>query len=437
MGWSQTWSLSAGITIRTSADYELCLDLAGGSTDNGTPLMLWECNGLWEQKWVFDDWQIKLAADTSKCVDAGGLEAGNSLFLWDCNGAEQQFFGYDGTIYMSSSSADASLCVDLPGGSLDWGTQLEVYYCNECWNQYFDVIGPADDMGKVLHQPKPQLLASSKGNLTVRDCPPTGGPSPPPSGGGGAHCTDGDQDSLESSNWAGYFKAVYGAVPTWGYPICVYNFWWLYKDVKLKHGCMEYGFDPPKCPNAEGDYYLKNNMFDTTIKNSAWIYHSPPYGGLPGNTWVEVTHAEALCASGEGHGMWFFYTEGSGVWFNTGETRVFMDHGESGLALCGKFVGGFDEAIQCAQNQGINSVQYTWRHDPEWSCSILQAARGIEIVGTIGYNGDKLTGKLPCGNKSGMGVLKAGWEASQDCVCDNSKKVANCAIFPMFPPNYH
>merc|ERR1712070_1287360 len=89
---------------------------------------------------------------------------------------------------------------------------------------------------------------------------------------------------------------------------------------------------------SEGDYYHKNNMFDTTITNSAWIFHGPPYGGVPGNIWAEVTHAEALTAGGEGHGMWFFYTEGSGIWFWMGETRVFREHGESGQALCGHMV---------------------------------------------------------------------------------------------------
>lgn len=182
---------------------------------------------------------------------------------------------------------------------------------------------------------------------------------------------------------------------------------------------------------------MENNMFDTTITNSAWIYHGPKYSALPGNTWVEVTHAEALTASGEGHGMWFFYTEGSGTWFHTGETRAFQDHGESGKALCGHMIMGFDDAIKCGQDAGLNSIQYIARHDVQWKCSVGGAARGIEIVGTIGFNGDKLTGKKTCGNDSGKGVLKAGWEASQDCECDNSLKMANCAISPGFPPNFH
>jgi len=372
------------------------------------------------------------------------------LMLWDCNQQDQQFFGYDGTIYMSSASADSAFCVDLPGGIVEWGTQLEVYDCNSCWNQYFDVIGPVDGMGTVLHQPKEHTLASLKRNLTVGDCPPEGGPSPPPPAGISSHCThDGDQHgwpvfndmaSLQASNWAGYFQDVYGGVPQSGYPICIYNFYWLYRQTKASHGCDEGGNSPPKCPNGDGDFYKDNNMFDKTMPNSGWIYHPAPYTAVPGDTWIEVTHSDGLCAGGEGHGMWFFYTEGSGIWFNTGKTRAFQDHGESGLALCGHFVAGFDAAIKCAQDSGINSVQYLAHPDPEWDCPYKKLSGhnygNIEIVGTIGYNGDKLKGGLACGNDSGQGVFKAGWEASQDCSCDNSKHVANCALAPGFPPDY-
>jgi len=448
--WSQTWIISSGITIRTQANYQLCLDLAGGSSDNGTPIQLWECNGQWPQKWLFDDWQIKLASDSSKCIDSGGFGAGNALMLWDCNGEAQQFWGLgdDGSIYMSSSSADAAFCMDIPGGNLDGGTQVGVYDCNQCWNQLFDVVGPYD--GMTLHQSEVQQNVSLKRNLGVGDCP--GGPSPSPSpapAGGGSHCTGGDQygwpvfddeASLWASNWAGYFQDVYGEVPQMGYPICIYNFWWLYTDVKANHGCDEQGYKPRKCPKSEGDYYKKNNMFDTTIKNSGWIYHGPKYSGIPENTWAEVTHAEVLTTSGEGHGMWFFYTEGSGLWYWIGTTRVYKEHQAAAQDLCGHAGGGFDASIQCAQDLGFNSVQFTAHRDPEWSCSTgvpgNKDARGIEIVGTIGVNGDKLTGTKPCGNKSGQGVLRAGWEASQECYCDNSKKMANCANGPGYPPNY-
>jgi len=267
----------------------------------------------------------------------------------------------------------------------------------------------------------------------------------------GRHCIEGtqadqhgwpvfdDQASLQASNWAGYFQDVYGEIPQNGYPICVYNFWWLYSDVKENRGCDEHGMHPKWCPMSEGDYYKYNNNFDRYILNSAFIHHKPPYTGIEENTWAEVTHAELITASTEGHGVWFFYTEGSGIWFWIGKTQVFDEHWEAGLALCHRPVSpmNWDGPVECAQDKGFNSIQFTKRRDPEWlPCSLSMSPRGIEIVGTIGYNGDKLTGTKSCGNDSGRGVFKAGWEASQDCECDNSLDRTNCKLAPGFPPNY-
>merc|ERR1711865_778548 len=110
-----------------------------------------------------------------------------------------------------------------------------------------------------------------------------------------------------------------------------------------------------------------------------------------------------------------------GIWYWIGKTMVFPDHLQAGMTLCGHVVSpvNFDGSIKCAQDKGLNSIQFTKRRDPEFEpCSPLGAPRNIEIVGTIGANGDLLTGEKPCGNKSGQGVFKAGWEASQDCSCD-------------------
>lgn len=94
------------------------------------------CDGQSGQQWRFWDntWQIASAEDTSKCIDAGQMQAGSPLQLWDCNGYPQQAFGYDGdmeTIYLteSASSSDASLCMDLPGGSSGEGQQIWVWSC--------------------------------------------------------------------------------------------------------------------------------------------------------------------------------------------------------------------------------------------------------------------------------------------------------------------
>merc|ERR1712137_282073 len=86
-----------------------------------------------------------------------------SLKLWDCNTLPQQLWGYDATmntIYLThsataaslgnadntsglGSSLGASMCMDITGGAVADGTKIDVWECNSCWNQQFQVIGPA------------------------------------------------------------------------------------------------------------------------------------------------------------------------------------------------------------------------------------------------------------------------------------------------------
>jgi len=147
---NQKFSLQHGITIRPLAGQEFCLDLYGGPKHkpaDGDKVQLWRCNGLSNQKWIFNDNRIKPINDPSKCVDAGQKQQGGTgLMIWDCNGKPQQTFGYDSnsmkTIYLTQSLAEASLCLDVAGGKMSEGTTIQTWACNACWNQQFKVIGP-------------------------------------------------------------------------------------------------------------------------------------------------------------------------------------------------------------------------------------------------------------------------------------------------------
>lgn len=133
--------------ISLMADTSKCLDLVGGDTSNGTPLWLWECNGLSNQAWTFasDSWTIVYQADPSKCIDAGDMSDGKQLQIWDCNGMDQQIWGFDSdmsTIYLANSAGDASKCMDLAGGDTSNGDPIQVWDCNGAWNQQW--YPPAD-----------------------------------------------------------------------------------------------------------------------------------------------------------------------------------------------------------------------------------------------------------------------------------------------------
>jgi len=137
------------------AGKNVCWDLQDGIIDDGTPIHIWDCDGAWNQLWVFDTGlsAIRLAQDMSKCIDAGDMNDGTALKLWTCNGQPQQQFGYDDsmkTVYLSSSgSADASKCIDIKGGALEAGTLLEVWDCTGCWNQQFSATSPDSKTASV------------------------------------------------------------------------------------------------------------------------------------------------------------------------------------------------------------------------------------------------------------------------------------------------
>jgi hypothetical protein len=108
-----------------------CLDLTGGSTDNGTPIDIWDCLGNANQKWVYgQDFAIRYQANTSKCIDLPGSSTanGNTLWLWDCNGGNQQQWK-GGGVYQFESGLDSTKCMDLGGGDTTNGNKLEIWDC--------------------------------------------------------------------------------------------------------------------------------------------------------------------------------------------------------------------------------------------------------------------------------------------------------------------
>merc|ERR1712216_700517 len=87
----------------------------------------------------------------TKCVDVPGNDYtnGNVLQIWDCAGWPQQLWGYDawmGTVFLASSTGDASKCFDLQNGGLENGTPVQIWDCidslsygneNQQWDMSF------------------------------------------------------------------------------------------------------------------------------------------------------------------------------------------------------------------------------------------------------------------------------------------------------------
>jgi len=152
-----TWLQPLSTNVTASEDYgmyfqisvlgkNLCLDVYGGKAYNGAEIDVWTCGGWENQLWYFKAGsdEIRFAGDPSKCIDAGSNVAqGNKLMLWDCNGLAQQKFGYDPkahTFYLADSDEDATKCIDVTGASTTSGTPLQLWQCSGAWNQQWSVV---------------------------------------------------------------------------------------------------------------------------------------------------------------------------------------------------------------------------------------------------------------------------------------------------------
>jgi hypothetical protein len=114
-----------------------CVDLEGGNTTNGAPVVIWDCNNGASQQWHynhFDSGEIKYKGDLTKCLDLSGGSAdnGNRLQIWDCNSHDNQMWWGGGTYQFESTMQGAgggAKCIDLYGADSSNGKQLEIWDC--------------------------------------------------------------------------------------------------------------------------------------------------------------------------------------------------------------------------------------------------------------------------------------------------------------------
>lgn len=245
-----------------------------------------------------------------------------------------------------------------------------------------------------------------------------------------------------------YIHMVYGEVPTTGFPICVYNFFLLYKPLLTQaQAYMPQQQMVPQidndCPTTDGTYFAKMSGFPAT--DHAWIHNSnlaaPSSGSVPRNKWVEITH---MAFAMDGSATWFYYAPGSGVFMWTGNTKVYNDHPDAVGDLTGEQCkdppgalganecqSNFEDLYKQARASHLDSIQFTKHADMQCTTkSNQQGNYAIEIVDLGG------SGKYACSQPSnGAGPQKtrfrAGWQAKSICYCDNQKQEINCNGFAM------
>ncbi|KAJ3569901.1 hypothetical protein NP233_g4761 [Leucocoprinus birnbaumii] len=134
---SQLWTFDNG-AVKVHGNK--CLDVTGGSQNNGNHLQIWTCgNGNPNQSWDYDIWGNRLVwhTHTNKCADlsAGNTADGTPVQLWDCVWNSNQVWntGYMSNALPHQSQQDQTGYNDCGAGSSDSSM------CQTAW------INSADD----------------------------------------------------------------------------------------------------------------------------------------------------------------------------------------------------------------------------------------------------------------------------------------------------
>ncbi|MFE9682418.1 lectin [Streptomyces sp. NPDC006285] len=111
-----------------------CLDVAGGSSANGSAVQLYDCNGSAAQSWT-------VAADGSvralgKCLDvtSASVSDGAKVQLYDCNGSGAQRWSYNASTGDVVNTA-ANKCLDVSDNSSANGARAQIWSCTGAPNQ--------------------------------------------------------------------------------------------------------------------------------------------------------------------------------------------------------------------------------------------------------------------------------------------------------------
>lgn len=128
--------------MRDGRTTQLCLDIAGGSNDNGAQVVLWTCHDGLNQLWYREGDTLRSKMN-GKCLDVTGAGSfGAKLQMWDCNGYLQQSWTQVNAQVNFSSYLVAkhnSQCLDVPSNQWYAGQRLQVWECNGTAAQRFIV----------------------------------------------------------------------------------------------------------------------------------------------------------------------------------------------------------------------------------------------------------------------------------------------------------
>lgn len=104
-----------------------CLDVAGGSSADGTAVQVWDCASVPAMKWSHENGKLSALG---KCLDlvAGATANGTLAHLWTCSSVASQT--WERTAQGQYYNPASGKCLDLVGGSTANATRAHIWSCH-------------------------------------------------------------------------------------------------------------------------------------------------------------------------------------------------------------------------------------------------------------------------------------------------------------------
>jgi len=110
-----------------------CIDVQNGSSANGTPVQMWDCNGTAAQRWTMTSSNAVMAM--GKCLDIinSGTANRTQVQLWDCTGAGNQKWIPQGNSTLLNPQSGR--CLEIIDFNVNNGAPLGIQDCHGYDNQ--------------------------------------------------------------------------------------------------------------------------------------------------------------------------------------------------------------------------------------------------------------------------------------------------------------
>jgi hypothetical protein len=135
--YSDTANAQLATEIVSMAGPPKCLDVSNSNSENGTPIIIFDCHGGINQQWIHNPSDGTIRGLAGRCLDVTGASAqnGTPVILFDCNGGPNQKWNIVITPNGAEFRGLGDKCLDASGGSASNGTPVIIFDCHGRQNQ--------------------------------------------------------------------------------------------------------------------------------------------------------------------------------------------------------------------------------------------------------------------------------------------------------------